>query len=236
MNLTYDLSWNEIGFLDKIQLLARSHEEQMPNILYGNNLAKGAGYSSLSSTYYSIAGTAISHARNIFRKSKILVPLRLALWCFSWLPLGIWCYLRMLPLSNRAWDLLGDSVSAEQCDIRQSILLKRGHLEEARRCIGIGLWNKSHSIHTRSLLHLGLAEIELRTGEILSADEEVGMALIQIERIEKQDPQQAIRIYRKSAKIVSRLNGQTRFSTGELENKAEHLAYCTGTKDQLLKI
>ena len=161
--------------------------------------------------------------------------MKVVAWCFTWLPLSAWCYWRMLHLSNHVVKLIGyDGMSADQCDVRQSILRGRGQYDEARKCIH-SAFTKNAEAHTRGLLHIGLAEIYWHEGDLYDAEMEVHAALAEAREAEKQDPWQATRIYRHCADITDLIKHNPILGN-KLRDKAKELAQTTGARDQLLKL
>ena len=241
MTSVYDLSWGKTSFLAKLQLFVKSRKEmrekiEMPS---GDRQVRADGYSALSSTYYSIVGSAMAQLKATLRPKWLiwLAPVRIIFWCLTWLPLGAWCYWRMLTLSNRMVKLIGyGGMSAGQCDIRQSILRRRGRYEEARKCIAEALAKNPEKAHTRGLLRIGLAEIYLKKKNLWSAREELGNALIEAKEAEEQDPRQAARIFRHCADIVDRMRKGDQHLSNHLRQRAQELIVATGAKDQLLKL
>jgi tetratricopeptide (TPR) repeat protein len=236
MTSIYNLSWGETSFLAKLQLFFKSRKQEKEKMHSSDARVQAGGLSALSSTYYSIVGTAFSQLKVALRP-KLLAPVKVAVWCFTWLPLAAWCYWRMLPLSNRIVELIGyDGMSADQCDVRQSVLRRRGQYDEAMRCIRAALAKNPEKAHTRGLLHVGLAEIYHYKGDRQSAQEETHAALAEVAEAEKQDSRQAVRIYRHCADLFSQIGGNDRHATDDLRRKAQELAQATSTRDQLLKL
>src|SRR3989344_5857620 len=154
MNSIYDLSWSETSFLAKLRLFFNSNQHEKKRIRSHDSCVRAEGYSALSSTYYSIVGTAFSQLKASLQP-KWLAPVRLAAWCFTWLPLATWCHWRMLHLSNHVVELISyEGMSADQCDVRQSILRRRGEYDEAKMCIFSALWRDVEKAHTRGLLRV----------------------------------------------------------------------------------
>lgn len=247
LSVLYNLSWGETSFIAKIKLFLKSNQNEKQKVRSGDRRAQAEAYSSLSSTYYSIAGTGFARLKAALRPKWLmmiwLAPLQVLLWCFTWLPLAGWCYLRMLPLSNRMVELIGyEGMSADQCDVRQSILRRRGRYKEAEKCIRVALRKNPEEAHTRGLLHVGLAEVYLRVGReyyLENIAREVSLALSEAEVAERNNPQQASRIYRQCADILDGRLGEEDDSIpsgDQLRLKAKELARATGAQDQLLKL
>ncbi len=236
MTSIYDLSWGETSFLAKLQLFFKSRKQEKEKMQSNDRRVRTGGYSALSSTYYSIVGTAFSQLKAALRP-KLLVPVKVAAWCLTWLPLAAYCYWRMLPLSNRIVELIGyDGMSADQCDVRQSVLRRRGRYEEAKKCIRAALAKNPEKAHTRGLLRVGLAEIYRHEGDWRNAETEVKAALTEAEKAEKLDPRQAARIYRHCADITDFIEQGDPIQGSQLRHKAQVLAQATGAQDQLLKL
>ncbi len=236
MTTIYDLSWSETSFFAKVQLFFKSRKREKERMRSSHRRTQAHGYSALSSTYYGIFGTASARLKTTLRPLW-LTPVRIAVWCFTWLPLAAWCYWRMLPLSDRVVELIGyEGISADQCDVRQSILRRRGHYDEAKRCIHAALAKHPEKAHTRGLLRVGLADIYRHQGDRESARGEVHAALLNAAFAEKDDPRQAARIYKHCADISSFVEQGDPFPGNQLRAKAQTLAQATGAKDQLLKL
>ena len=148
-----------------------------------------------------------------------------------------YCYWRMLPLSNRIVELIGyNDMSAEQCDVRQSVLRRRDQYDEAKKCIRAALAKNPEKTHTRGLLRVGLAEIYRHEGDWRNAEAEVRTALTEAAEAEKQDPRQAARIYKHCADITDFVEQGDPLPGSQLRRKAQELAQATGARDQLLKL
>lgn len=236
MTSIYDLSWHKTSFLAKLRLFYKSGKQEEEKMQSNDRQVQAGGYSALSSTYYSIVGTAFSQLKASLRP-KWLVPVKIAMWCLTWLPLAAYCYWRMLPLSNRIVELGGyDDMSADQCDVRQSILRRRGKYEEAKKCIRAALDKNPEKAHTRGLLHVGCAEIYRHEGDWRNAEVEVCAALAEAVEAEKQDPRQAARIYKHCADITDFVEQGDPIPGSQLRRKAQVLVQATSAKDQLLKL
>jgi len=236
MKSIYDLSWSETSFLAKLQLFFKSRKQEKEKMQSNNQQVRAAGYSALSGTYYSIVGTAVSQLKAALRP-RLLAPVKVVAWCLTWLPLAAYCYWRMLPLSNRVVELIGyDGMSPEQCDVRQSILRRRGQYEEAKKCIDAALAKNPEKVHTRGLLHVGLAEIYRHEGDWRNTETEVKAAIAEAEKAEKIDPRQAVRIYKHCADLLGWIGGHSPDFSDALRRKAQELAQATGARDQLLKL
>ncbi len=240
MSTVYDLSWNETSFLAKLQLFFKSNKQERRKIQSRDLQVQAEGYSALSSTYYSIVGTAYAQLK-VVSQPKLTILLHVVAYCFTWLPLAVWCYWRMLTLSNHVVTLIGyEGMNADQCDVRQSILRRRGQYDEAKKCIHATFIKHVEKAHTRGLLHVGLAEIYRHECAWRKAQVEVLSALTEAEKTESQDPRQAMRIYRSCADLTDYFGNfmyQGNMTSGDkLRSKAQALAEETGAQDQLLKL
>lgn len=242
---THELSWNKTSFLDKLRLFFKSRKTEKEKIQSISPMIQAEGYSELSSTYYSIAGTAFFQIKAMLKSKKLV---QIIMWSLTWLPLATWCYWRMLYLSNRVVDLIGyDEMSAGQCDIRQSILRRRGDNVEAIKCIENGLKKNSVNAYTQGLLFIGLAEIYIKDYWDMAksdvrevVDVTVQKAVSAAKKAEKEEPLQAARIYRSAAAVVDFLEekegrGFYDLKGKDLRDKAERLARESGAEDQILK-
>ncbi len=238
MSSIFDLSWSKTSFLSKFILFMDANDDVIMRLHSHDCKEKASGYSALSSTYHNIYGTAFAKLKSTVKPWWLLwlAPIRAALWSITWLPLAGWCYMRALPLSNRVVELIGyGGMSADQCDIRQSILFWHNYLEEAKTCINAALVKSPGKAHTRGLLHVGLAKIYRKEGDRLNSETELIVAINIAEEAEKEDPRQAVRIYRHCASIADSLMLEV-VSGDHLRRKAKKIAQELNLKDQLLKI
>ncbi len=239
MTSIYELSWGRTLFPAKLLLFFKAQKRYRQTARPNNRLTQAQACSSLSSAYYNIVGAARAQLRAKLRPRWLLwlAPIRIAMWSLTWLPLGAWCYWRMLRLSNRMVKLIGyEGMSASQCDVRQSILLRHGQYEEARKCIDTAFTKNPEIAHTRGLLHVGLAEVYRHKGERDNAEIEVRAALGEAKQAERQDPRQAARIYRYCADLTDWLEEGNPIPGKELRRKARELAETCHAQDQLLKL
>ncbi len=230
------LSWNSVRIRDKLALLLASWSACSSSLRSSDPMVRAAGYSSLSSTYYSIAGTAFAQLQVALRP-RWLASMRIALWCVTWLPLGLYCYWRMFSLSRMVVRLIGYAgMSPDQCDIRQSILRRRGKHEEAIVCIRAALEKQPEKAHTRGLLYVGLAEASLAVGRPGLALDCLHNATIEAEKAETKEPRQAARIYRHCADLARALAPDDHIESARLQSAAQRLIDATASKDQRLKL
>lgn len=234
---TYALSWNEASFSSKLALFFQSGKDQKKKIGSASPKTRAKGYSALSSTYYSIVGTAFCQLKMFWQHKPRFVGLAwIFLWCLTWLPLAAWCYWRMLHLSNKVVALIGyHRMSPEQCDIRQSILRRRGKYDEAQKCIE-SISDKIESLTTRALLLLGLADIHRVRGDRESVKKSVTSALMYVSPVEEEDSHQAIRIYRNAAGLLDFAEGKDSKAAHDCRKKAAVIAARCAAVDQLLKL
>ncbi len=233
----YQSSWYKDSFWDKSFLFMDSHDCVANQLSSKNTMENSDGYSFLSSSYYSIADTTAAKFKSLFKSSwaLLVLPVTLPFFLVTWLPLGGWCYLRMLLLSNKSLKYAGGyhNFSADKCDIRQSILRRCGKFREAVSCIRIGLKKKDISLHTCALFYIGLAENYTRDlNEWNFSKKYIRKAALLAGGVEKYDVNQAIRIYKNCGKLMNKIR-----EDGSLFlKKAKELAESNGVKDQLLKI
>ncbi|MDP3875276.1 MAG: hypothetical protein Q8Q22_02040 [bacterium] len=235
----YDLSWGKISFLAKLQLFFKSQKCEKQKMRSRDKQLQAQGCSALSSAYYSIVGTAFSQLKATLRPKWLLwfAPVRIAIWSLTWLPLATWCHWQMLPLSDRVVALIGyKGMSADQCDVRQSILRCRGWDDEARKCIRVALTKNLIKAHTRGLLHVGLAKIYQHEGNWYETEKQVRSALAEAVFAEQQDPRQAARIYRHCAALTDVIGQGNLIPGDKLRRRAQALAQATSAEDQLLKL
>lgn len=245
-DITSRLSWDKTDFFSKLKLLRLKKEEvRKVRLAVVVPQERAAAYSGLSSTAYSIAGTAAAHLRHLFRFPKLLLlPVTLPLYCMTWLPLGAYCAGNMRRWSDEVVRLIGyEGMSAAQCDIRQSILRKQGARrddalrEEARRCIAGALKKPDAIGHTRGLLLVGLAEVSMppfAAGRPI-VDEAVSIA----RKVSESEPRQAARILRSCADMVDWIEGHGKLGASyegrQYREEAKHLVGLAGAQDQVLK-
>ncbi len=231
MNTTYDLSWNHSTFRAKGTLFMMTARAAWDTRHDGAEAYAGA-CTGFSSTCYSIAGTSAAQLRAIFHGEHTTPKklLSVLLWSVTWLPLGTLCYLLMLPASNHVVKLIGyEEMTADQCDVRQSILRRWYKRNEATACCLLGL-EKEPKVHTRGLLLVGLASVLPRRMHD-TKQHRLNFAIKAAEEVEEDDPRQALRIYRAAAKLYDDETLRERYLI-----KAKDLAEQTDAHDQALKI
>ena len=230
----YTRDWDRSGLLSKYVLFFVALWRFL-KIRFSAGVSKtelGAAYSALSSNRYAIAGTAYAKIKRARHSVTAFFTAPL------WLLLGWWCYLRMLPLSDKAVSILGyEHMTADQLDVRQSILRKLKNYEEALRCIGRAVQKEDMSDTSYALLQLGLAECYSRIGKG-SSYSPLAMAMVVVRDVEteklKIDDRQKIRVLKQGA-VVAELNGQKHTATF-LREKALTLAKNVGAFDQVAKV
>lgn len=238
----YELSWSRDSFLAKLVLFFKSLLRETRKIRTARSeMARAEGYSALSSTCHTIAGTAFAQLKALkatFRLNwlVLLLPIK-ALWCgLTWLPLGGLCYLGSLPLSNQVIKIIGYvGMTSSMCDVRQSILIAHGEWDEASACIAWGL-DKSSNHHTKGLLLIGKARVARHRG----LRSEMAVALLQAEYkaedASAEEPRQAARIYRHMANIYDWLYPEKPEKGEEFRRKALELIKKADARDQRLKL
>ena len=231
MENTYDLSWSTDDFFSKLRLIRLSRAKVRESRKSSTeNLADA--YSGLSSTYYSICGSAFAQAK----KAKENGFICLLKWFFTWFPLGLWCYHFMYSASNKTVDLIGlKGMTAEQCDIRQSILGKFCKWNEVVDII-IDSLGKDMKDHTRGLLMVSLSEALWKRGSSNSIEVHLRLALNIAFSVRESEPLQAVRIFRKSADVLDLICGCETEESLEMRNIARKIAEEYGAKDQVLKV
>lgn len=249
----FGLSWNEDSFFAKLRLVIKSEKKTFSrrsfkllaeDLMFGKLIDNPVDlWSNLSSTYYSVAGSSFVKIRKIFSLSdKNFGTVRGAVADFFrpltipfWLLLGGYCFLRMFLASNRMLKIAGgyQRLTAEQCDVRQSILRKWRKWSKAYFCVNYGL-TKNPSDCTLALLKIGALDIALRRAEIGKGEALADILYIAslADSIEKENPQQAGRILRHCGKLLERIGEDgSRFY-----NKSRQILEQVGAKDQLLKM
>lgn len=231
----YGLSWNEDSFLGKLSLFCKSTKQECGKMRSNDRRIKADGCSALSSTCYSIVGTAFARLRLGVRGGVVFAFLHTVLWSLTWAPLGAWCFLWMLALSNRVVALVGyENMTAEECDVRQSILRRWGKYRSAELCILHAFGKNPERASIRGLLYVGLADIYKKRREWNAMGEALVEAVGCAKVAEVDDPLQASRIYRHSAGLADALKKN---ALGDhFRTKARQLAEKAGAKDQLLKL
>jgi hypothetical protein len=232
----HQLSWNETSFPAKFRLWRRSSRHEGRKIRSGDPVQKASGCIALASTCYSVKCTAFAHLKNIF-SGKIAggtFVVRLVAWVFTWGPLAMWCHFHDLRLARTTLDIRGNLVSADECDICQSIFASHRDWERAAACITAGL-SKDPKPHTKGLLRASLAKIHAQKGNWSEASVQIDQAVDAALKAEDYDQAQAARIYRKCADAADQIHRCGPFSGEELRRIARLLADRVGAKDQLLK-
>ncbi len=205
-NKIQELSWEETSFWSKITLVFLSWRQERVKIKSNDLMVRAEGYSALSSTYYSIVGTGVAQLRA--STPLWLGPFKVGLWVITWLPLVVWCYIWMKPLSDMVLNAITyDAMTVSQCDVRGAILRRMRHYDEAEECLNIGLCKITlgDPVHIRGLLHVGLADVYFHLGLNNLAHREVFRALECARVAKSSDPKQASRIYRQSFELCGRL-------------------------------
>lgn len=195
--------------------------------------SRAGALSSFSSLHYSAAGNA--HARASKRS-------RLSARRWFWYLRGAY---HLLLARSYSWKLVREvgleSMTADQLDIRQSILRKmRARPQAILECINAAL-RKNPSPHCKALLLVGEAHaLERRAlardrpGRIVIAEQDIKRACELAAGVEDSEPAQVARVYRAAAGFWERRKNLNR--AVYLRVKARELAARAGAEDQLLKM
>jgi hypothetical protein len=129
------------------------------------------------------------------------------------------------------------SLSADELDVRQTILREAKRDEEALRVIDEGLKKPGISTATKSLLLVGQTEALLKVdGE--KAEKRIKKIMEEVKalvaRVEEEAPLQAIRVYRALARYAKHVGN--RADLAQLAQKAQALIDERGAKDQERKL
>jgi len=234
MASTYDLSWKRDDFFSKLILLGKSFLKVIWGMCSFEAHARAESCSAFSSTCYSIAGSAYSKLTKA-REAGWQTPLSPAIWLPTWGILGALCFSFTLPFSNMVlWTIGYAGMTADQCDIRQSILRAVKMYDEAKKCIEVGLTKEPMKAHTRGLLLIGLADVYLHSKDTEKADQAMWSAVAEAKAAKTEEPMQAERIYRHVGNIADRLDYVT--LGDNFRQTAQNLIDATGAKDQALKL
>jgi len=238
MPTIYDLTWRETSFLSKLRLFFAAISKHRKDRKSSELTLRAASFSAVSSTYYSIAATARAHLDEAKACENISGLFWLALWGLTWAPLGGWCHLRMRSFSDMTYHMLGyTGMTADQLDIRQSILVALGGYKDALECIEKAMLKNGVKAHTRGLLFVGKAHIAYNLYDFALAREAVASAA-RLAHIAMTAGQinQAARIYRKCADILDAVSGSDEDPRViEWRNLAQILARQSGSSDQIMK-
>lgn len=127
----------------------------------------------------------------------------------------------------------GENMTAEEFDVRQSILRKAGRLDEALEAIEQGL-QKTPDTHTKALLLLGKVGVLIQQKNAPLAQS----AIAEVERlapeVAQHDKLQATRIYRGLARFYKEVGDSEKLDAAARE--AERLIDETGAEDQRIKL
>ncbi len=185
--------------------------------------------SGLSSTYYSAAGHAWARAKNAKKSSVVSGSLAFLFWAWR-----AWRCLRQAVLwSDQLEKAAGGlkNLTADELDVRCSILRKAKRWEKARAAAGLGLQKDDLSMNTRCLLLLGRAEAT----EMLAKDEEARVAYLQVrDLIDQLLPETQVRAWRALAGRFERMGHTDK--AREARAKARALATAEGLDDQVIKL
>jgi hypothetical protein len=237
MSTVHDLSWKETSFRSKVKLIETVRQEQISNLNSEDRCVSGAAHSALSSTYYSVVTTAFA-TYSKYKHSGLKTPFLLVYWMITWFPLSLYSYWAMRKHSDHAFNLLLADMTADQCDVRQTILRAHHKYDLAYIIIRMGLMRNPLAPHTEGLLHIGLADIYIKRKDFTEALYSIGIAESKAKEIEVSQPLQAARIYRHCGDTV--LLHNKGFANQQQADwyyeKAWVLAEGSDANDQLLKL
>ncbi len=223
-------SWNTTTWRDKIDLFLRERRECGAQVRaarrLGDRLLESAGYSALSSAYYTIVETARAQLKSVY--------------FFHWLLLGTYCYWRMYPISSRGIKLSGGFVGAtvNQLNVHQGICRKCGKWIEAEECINVALGKHLGEAHIRGSFQVGRADVLFRRGAFDGAEVAIEQALTSANQAKRnaqtnEELNPVIRIYRGCADVLRKLGFPQQAEI--CLSTARELVAQTGAKDQTLK-
>jgi hypothetical protein len=195
-----EASWNRVDFKSKWWLFKSEREAYQRDMTVANFERRVSACSKLSSTYYGIASTGKVVMEDILRRKKLGEIVKSL---YTWLPLTAFCYYRMSIISDKMFRIAGGvaALSADQADVRQSILRVKGRYDEAYSLIEFALEKKKMQKHTRGLLYIGLAECEKKLKKT-RFENSIYAAYKLAGDIASSDPRQAVRIYRGCARLT----------------------------------
>lgn len=225
-----ELSWKRSDVWAKWKLYWLMNEHRFSFWRHRHDpLKRVAAYTAISSTYYSILATGKRQYDSV-----VHYPFRLIAWVLTWGPLMTLCVFRLELLSDSALEAVGGDYSkltADQCDVRQSILRSLGKWERAKEAIEAGLKDVNAKPHTLALLYLGKAEIALNEGHWQSVPGLLSIVESHAQHIPLREVGQRARVYRKAARLSPDPNEGLKFWM-----KAEDVVRTHGLEDQLLKL
>jgi tetratricopeptide (TPR) repeat protein len=144
---------------------------------------------------------------------------------------------RAVEASDILAEIKEDGMTADELDVRQSILREVGRFAEAGAVIkeALGKLDEEASApHTKALLYIGKMEALKETG---APEEAVWEAVREVEqlakKVAKENPLQAIRVYRGLARHYKE-RGEAEFN--QAVSQARELIRQTGAGDQELKL
>lgn len=229
MNVS-ELSWKRSDLWAKWKLYWLMNEHRFGFWRYRHDpLKRAAAYTTISSTYYSILATG-KHQYD----SVVHHPFRLLVWFLTWGPLMFLCRMNVGFISDQVLEVVnGDysKLSADQCDVRQTILRFLKRWDEAKRAIDSGLKDVNAKPHTLALLYLGKAEIAFNEGRWQSVGGLLSIVESHAQHIPLREGGQRARVYRRAARLSTDSNQRLKFWM-----KAEDAVRTHGLEDQLLKL
>ncbi len=124
-------------------------------------------------------------------------------------------------------------VTAEQYDVRQTILRDAGRYEDAKEVIDEGL-KIDAPIHTKALLMVGKADALSHLGDTDGARTIMSDVAAGVDDVVATEPRQAIRIYRALVRFYKKSGNEA--AMNEMVQKAYALILKTGANDQRAKL
>ncbi|HEY4517277.1 MAG TPA: hypothetical protein VJI74_00085 [Candidatus Paceibacterota bacterium] len=152
-------------------------------------------------------------------------------WKFWLAPQARKCFKIALKLSDEFEGARGiEAMTADELDVRQTILRRALRFKDAERCIIKGLTYHDASAHTQALLHLGQAE----AGIGLKRNPQISLETAERMIPKIKDLNQAVRVYRGCARVYDEL-GKLK-EAKRLRAEASQLAKSQGLPGQELLI
>lgn len=235
----HDLSWKETSFWSKLKLLGLSWYKNFPKFSHESPYKKGEAIIAHASTCYSIVGTAKAYADSIRKMSPVKMLTSIFPLAFLWTPLAGFCYWASLWLAQKAYrETCTKRLSADQCDVLQSIFRLHGKYKEAEECIETGLKKPGIDFHTEALLHIGKAycyRYNSGNPSLVEVETELHLAYRQARLAEETHPAQVSRVYRHIAILLEYCGSEELRPPDKFLKRAKELAEESGAKDVQLK-
>lgn len=225
-----ELSWKRSDVWAKWKLYWLMNEHRFSFWRHRHDpLKRVAAYTAISSTYYSILATGKRQFDSVVHH-----PFRLIAWVLTWGPLMFLCRMNIGLASDQALEAVGGDYSkltADQCDVRQTILRFLKRWNEAKLAIEAGLKDVNAKPHTLALLYLGKAEIALNEGHWQVVPGLLSIVESHAQLIPLREAGQRARVYRKAAKLSPDPNESNKFWM-----RAQEVVRAHDLKDQFLKL